>query len=309
MAPGTEEEHVETSMNGNKMHIKNFIWSEEEWPSLKHDDFGDLINDIPVISLNNCTWDNNQELHKNICQDIVKASGKWGLFKLEDHGVPSEIVENFTSRLHELFDLPMEQNLKGGKTPSFPLGYYASNPEYEQNLPWAETLQLLQSPEMIVQFAKRVYANKYHTFSNAMIEYMKEMDRLGMTIMEYFFSKNFEEKEATIFRISRYPPCPPPEKIVGIGIHSDPQTLTILYQDLVGGLQAVVNKEKQRLSMAYFMNPTSSATTECPPQLINPVSNPRNYVPFTWAELRYLLLTTRRVRGRAVAINKFLISR
>lgn len=74
-----------------------------------------------------------------------------------DYGVPSEIVENFTSSLHELFDLPMEQKLKGGKTSSFPLGYYASNPDYEKNFPWAEILQLLQSPEIVVQFAKKVY--------------------------------------------------------------------------------------------------------------------------------------------------------
>ncbi|XP_009597700.1 gibberellin 20 oxidase 1-like [Nicotiana tabacum] len=357
MAPRIEEEHVETlSMNGNKMQVKDFIWSEEEWPALKHDDFGDVISDIPVISLNGI-WE-NQELYENVCQDMVKASEKWGFFKLVDHGVPSEIVENYTSRLHELFDLPMEQKLQGGRTSSLPLGYYASNPEYEQNLPWAEILQLLQSPEMVVQFAKKVYGDQYHPFSNAMIEYMKEMDKLGMIIMEMlahglgladdFFSKNFEEKEATIFRISKYPLCPLPEKIVGIGIHSDPQTLTILYQDHVGGLQilkddkqwigvrplpnsfvinigdtleawtngrlksvihrAVVNKEKQRLSMAYFLNPTSSATIECPPQLIDPVSNPRKYVSFTWAELRHHLLTTRRVRGKAVAINKFLIS-
>ncbi|KAJ8526727.1 hypothetical protein K7X08_029204 [Anisodus acutangulus] len=143
---------------------------------------------------------------------MVKASEKWEFFKLVDHGVPSEIVENFTSRLHELFDLPMEQKLKGGKTSSLPLGYYASNPEYEQNLPEAEILQLLQSPEMVVQFAKKAWTN--------------------------------------------------------------------------GRLKSVIHrahKEKQRLSMAYFMNPTSSATIKCPPQLIDPVSNPRKYVPFTWA--------------------------
>lgn len=77
-----------------------------------------------------------------------------------------------------------------------------------------------------------------------MIEHMEEMGKLGMIIMEMLahglclgddlFSKNFEEKEATIFRISRYPPCPLPEKIVGKGIHSEPQTLTILYQDQFG---------------------------------------------------------------------------
>ncbi|KAF3649339.1 putative polycomb group protein EMBRYONIC FLOWER 2-like [Capsicum annuum] len=157
----------------------------------------------------------------------------------------------------------MEQKLKGGKTLSLPLGYYASNPEYEKNLPWAEILQLLQSPEMVVQFAEKVYGDKYHTFSNAMIEYMEEMNKLGMIIMEMlahglgladdFFSKNFEEKEATIFRISRYPPCPLPEKIVGIGIHSNPQTLTILCQDQVGGLQ-VLRDDKQWIRVRPLPN-------------------------------------------------------
>lgn len=144
MAPGIEEEGVETlSMNGNnKMQVKNFIWSEEEWPTLKHDDFGDVDDDIPVISLNNGIWE-NQEFYENICQVLVKASEKWGFFKLVNHGVPNEIVENYTTRLHELFDFPMEQKLKGGKTSNLPLGYYASNPEYGQNLPWAEVLQLL----------------------------------------------------------------------------------------------------------------------------------------------------------------------
>lgn len=167
MSHRIEEEYIETlSMNGNnKIQVKNFIWSKEEWPSLKHDDFGDVEDDIPEISLNNRIRDNDdQQLYDNLCQVMVKASENWGFFKLVDHGVPTEIVENFTTRLHELFDLPMEQKLKGGKTSSLPLGYYASNPEYGQNLPWAEVLQLLQSPEMVVEFAKKVYGDQYHAF-------------------------------------------------------------------------------------------------------------------------------------------------
>lgn len=171
MSPGIEEESVDTlSMNGNnKMQVKNFIWSEEEWPTLKHDDFGGVNDDIPVISLNNGIWE-NQEFYENICQVMVKASEKWGFFKLVNHGVPNEIVENYTTRLHELFDFPMEQKLKGGKTSNLPLGYYASNPEYGQNLPWAEVLQLLQSPEMVVEFAKKVYGDQYHTFRYVYIQ-------------------------------------------------------------------------------------------------------------------------------------------
>ncbi|KAM7494045.1 hypothetical protein LguiB_028654 [Lonicera macranthoides] len=127
-----------------------------------------------------------------------------------------------------------------------------------------------------------------------MIEYMESLDKLGLKIFEMlarglgleddFFTKNFEVKEETIIRINRYPPCPLPEKCLGLGSHSDPHTLTILLQDEAwtnGKLRsnvhrAVVNKEKRRLSVAYFMSPTSNAIIECPPQLMDPHKNPKN---------------------------------
>lgn len=82
-----------------------------------------------------------------------------------------------------------------------------------------------------------------------MIEYMRALDKLGMTIFEMlahglglpddFFTRNFEEKESTMIRVNRYPPCPLPTKCLGLGSHSYPHTLTILLQDDVGGLQVL----------------------------------------------------------------------
>lgn len=40
-------------------------------------------------------------------------------------------------------------------------------------------------------------------------------------------------------RVNRYPPCPDPSKVFGIPAHTDPQMLSILYQDEVGGLQVL----------------------------------------------------------------------
>ena len=82
-----------------------------------------------------------------------------------------------------------------------------------------------------------------------MTEYMHELDKLGKKIFEMlahglgleddFFTESFEEKEATMIRVNRYPPCPLPEKCLGLGSHSDPHALTILFQDHVGGLQVL----------------------------------------------------------------------
>lgn len=79
------------------------------------------------------------------------------------------------------------------------------------------------------------------------MDYMNALDGLGMVIFEMlahglglpddFFTKNMDKKDETMIRINRYPPCPLPEKCLGLGSHSDPHTLTILLQDEVGGLQ------------------------------------------------------------------------
>ncbi|KAA8526022.1 hypothetical protein F0562_007878 [Nyssa sinensis] len=357
MALEIEEQHVESlSSMGQKLCIKNFIWCKEEWPAINYNDFADG-DDIPTISLQAILNGKKGQEYEKLCQAMVSAGEKWGFFKLVDHGVAWETIENFRRQLHELFDLPMEQKLKGARSATLPLGYCATNPDYGQNLPWAEILQLLQSPQQVVAFARKVFGDQHQPFSDAMIESMEALEKLGMTIFEMlahglglsddFFTKNFEEKEATMIRVNRYPPCPLPEKCLGLGSHTDPHTLTILLQDEVGGLQmlkddnqwvgirpvpnsfvinigdtleawtngrlksvihrALVNKEKNRLSVAYFLCPTTTAIIDCPPQLVDPNTNPKKYVPFTWGDFRKELIIQKRVLGKT-ALNRYLIS-
>ncbi|KAK9275169.1 hypothetical protein L1049_022430 [Liquidambar formosana] len=348
MAIDIEEQHVDSlSSMGHKLSVKNFIWVEEEWPVTNYNDFtnGD---DIPIISLQGVLDGKEGQDYEELCRAMVNASDEWGFFTLVDHGVAWEIVENAKKQFNALFDLPMEEKLKGARSATMPLGYCATNPDYGQNLPWAEILQLLQSPQQVVGFARKVFGDQHQPFSDALIEYMNALDKLGMVIFEMlahglglpddFFTKNFEEKEANHVQ----------KKCLGLGSHSDPHTLTILLQDDVGGLQvrksdnnqwvgirpipysfvinigdtleawtngrlksnvhrAVVNKEKRRLSAAYFLSPTSSAIIECPAQLMDPVTNPRKYVPFTWADFRKELLIQKRVLGKT-AIDRYRIS-
>ena len=61
----------------------------------------------------------------------------------------------------------------------------------------------------------------------------------GLHLPKDFFTKQCVEKETMMLRVNRYPPCPDPQKILGLGSHTDPHTLTILLQDQVGGLQVL----------------------------------------------------------------------
>lgn len=159
-----EEQYVESlSSMGHKLSVKNFIWSKEEWPSINHDEFTDA-HDIPVISLREISDVRRNPNYEKVCEDMVSACNKWGFFKLVDHGVALEIVERFKGSMNDLFDLPMEQKLKGARSTSLPLGYCATNPDYGKNLPWAEILQLLQSPQMVVAFATKVFGDQHQPF-------------------------------------------------------------------------------------------------------------------------------------------------
>lgn len=92
-------------------------------------------------------------------------------------------------------------------------------------------------------------------YSNAMIKYMNAMEELGKGVLEMlanglglctnFFTKELREPENTMIRANRYPPCPLPNRCLGLGSHSDPHTLTILLQDQVGGLQVRTDDNHQ----------------------------------------------------------------
>ncbi|GFZ02086.1 hypothetical protein Acr_15g0006950 [Actinidia rufa] len=222
------EEQVVASLSSpaQKLCIKNFIWSNEEWPEINYNDFDDG-DDIPSISLAGCLNGEKDQSYEKACHDMVVASEKWGFFKLVDHGVHLEIIDNFKARLHEVFDLPMEQKLKGGRSAALPLGYCATNPDYGKNLPWAEIIQLLQSPQQVVAFATRVLGDQHQPFSDAMIDYMRALDKLGSTIFEMlahglglpndFFAKNFEEKRGDHDQDQSVPSLSPAGKMPWVG--------------------------------------------------------------------------------------------
>ncbi|XP_072987323.1 gibberellin 20 oxidase 1-like [Typha latifolia] len=359
MAKDTQEIEIETqhvqplSTATNKLTIKDFVWSKDEWPAIEYDDFA-KGDEIPVISFSKALRAKNYDA---VCEKMVDACEKFGFFVLVDHGVHSEIIENVREKCAKLFDLPMDQKMRGGRTASLPLGYSASNPGYGHNLPWAEIIQLLQSSQQVVSFAQKIYGDQHQSLSEAINEYMHALDGLGMAILEAlahglglqddYFSKNFRDhKESTMIRINCYPPCPLPEKCLGLGSHSDPHTLTILWQDEVGGLQiqksdsewfgirpvpssliinigdtleawtngrlkssihrAVVNKEKKRMSLAYFMSPEDGTYIDCPVELVGEDSSGRKYAAFSWGEFKRELLIQKRVVGKT-ALNRYLI--
>lgn len=162
---------------------------------------------------------------------------------------------------------------------------------------------------------------------------------LGIDRLHY---RKFFEDGNSIMRCNYYPPCNNSGLTLGTGPHSDPTSLTILHQDQVGGLEvfinnkwyavrprqdafvinigdtfmalcngryksclhrAVVNKERERRSLVYFVCPKEDKIVRPPQDLMCRSGGPRVYPDFTWSDL--LEFTQNHYRADVATLQSF----
>ncbi|KAE9603956.1 putative gibberellin-44 dioxygenase [Lupinus albus] len=156
-----------------------------------------------------------------------------------------------------------------------------------------------------------------------------------------FHYKNLFEEGCSIMRCNYYPCCQQPNLVLGTGPHCDPTSITILHQDHVGGLdvfsdnkwqtvqphphalvvnigdtftalsngryksclhRAVVNKFKERRSMAFFLCPKEDKVVR-PPEEIVLKDGTNKYPDFTWSHL--LEFTQKHYRADEATLPNF----
>ncbi|XP_048235164.1 protein SRG1 isoform X2 [Ricinus communis] len=235
---------------------------------------------------------------------------------LVNHQVSASLLEKMKIEVQEFFNLPMEKKKKlwqyPGEVEGFGQAFVVSE---EQKLDWGDLFFMVAQP---------VHARKPHLFPELPLPFRETLDTYSwevknlakIILAQMAKTLEMEAKEMTeIFedghqsiRINYYPPCPQPEKVIGLTPHSDATGLTILLQlNEVEGLQinkngkwvtvkpipnafiinigdileiisngryrsiehrATVNSEKERLSIATFYAPKVEAEIGPAPSLI-----------------------------------------
>ncbi|KAJ6902733.1 gibberellin 2-beta-dioxygenase 2-like [Populus alba x Populus x berolinensis] len=275
---------------------------------------------------------------------IVKACEEYGFFKVKNHGVPHDIIAKMEKESFNFFAKPFDEKQKVELAK--PLGYGCKNIGFKGDIGEVEYLLLNTNPLYIAERSKTI-SNDPAKFSSAVSAYMEAVRELACELLDLMaeglrvsdrsvFSRLIRDVDSdSLIRLNHYPPMPllckdkdsSPcnQNKVGFGEHSDPQILTILRSNDVGGLQislhdgawvpvtpdpatfwvnvgdllqamtngrfvsvrhkALTNSYKSRMSMAYFAGPPPNARIAVPPEMITP-TKPALYKPFTWAEFK-----------------------
>ncbi|KAK9094534.1 hypothetical protein Scep_026003 [Stephania cephalantha] len=209
----------------------------------------EMSDQIPVIDL-------QKLLHKDPCissNEMAKfhrACKDWGFFQLINHSVDEELMRKMVCNAEEFFNLPLEEKKAYAQVPESFQGYgQAFVVSEEQKLEWSDMLSLRTLP--VYQRNMRFWPKKPPSFSETLDKYAFAMEKVTFCLLS-LIAKNLgvEPKKLTsIFddgvqgtRMNYYPPCPQPEKVLGLSPHSDASIITLLIQNNdLPGLQIKIN--------------------------------------------------------------------
>ncbi|KAG5060979.1 hypothetical protein GLYMA_01G166200v4 [Glycine max] len=218
-----------------------FVRDEDERPKVAYNEFS---NDIPVISLAGLEEEDGRR--GEICKKIVEAFEEWGIFQIVDHGVDTKLVSEMTRLAKQFFALPPEEKLRfdmtGGKKGGF---LVSSHLQGEAVQDWREIVIYFSQPMKSRDYTR--WPEKPEGWRKVTEEYSDNLMALACKLLEVLSEAMGLDKEAVRkasvdmdqkIVVNFYPKCPQPELTLGVKRHTDPGTITLLLQDLVGGLQA-----------------------------------------------------------------------
>lgn len=180
--------------------------------------------------------------------DMVKAARKaceWGFFHVINHGISRHFLKKVLAQSEEFLSLPLEE--KAGCTkPAKVAGpiHFGG----DSNGDWRDVLKIHCEPQSEV--AKELWPVRPIGFKETIIEHVILQEALVRRLLKIIseslgLDRDYIEKACqdprVLMAINHYPPCPDPTPTMGIREHSDPNTISILLDNQVAGLQVYKN--------------------------------------------------------------------
>src|SRR5262245_13844444 len=216
---------------------------------------------IPVIDIGALV--SNAADRLRVAAEIGQACREWGFFYVVGHDVDEELQQSLEQVSAQFFeqDLGIKMTIRmslGGRAwrGYFPVGgeLTSGKPDLKEGIYFGAELD---DDHPMVKAAVPLHGRNLFPsipgFRKVVVNYMDAMTRLGHALVagislslgldESYFDRHYTQDPLVLFRIFNYPP----EHIAsgvgdgfGVGEHTDYGLLTILKQDMSGGLQIKV---------------------------------------------------------------------
>ncbi|ESR52277.1 hypothetical protein CICLE_v10031934mg [Citrus x clementina] len=294
-------------------------------------------NRVPLIDMNKLVDPDSQDAE---LRRLHSACKHWGLFQLINHGAADESLRNMKKQAQEFFDLPLEEKKRRGQKPGSLEGYgQAFVISEEQKLDWNDMIFLRTLPHEIRKLD--LWPENPPKFRETLETYSEEMRKVATSLVRSMaMALELEAQEISDayqeglyeVRTTLYPPCPEPERVIGITQHADYSGITLLLEcGNIPGLQvlkdgqwvtvipvdgaivanighimeimsngiykapdhrAMVNRFKERRSITTFCFPSSSVKIG-PAKEFTKSGTPPLYRTLTYAEYRHMFYNRR----------------
>ncbi|KAH6915105.1 hypothetical protein BKA70DRAFT_1258008 [Coprinopsis sp. MPI-PUGE-AT-0042] len=219
---------------------------------------------IPVVDFSKFAKAQSKDQRRTTAVEIVSAFKNSGFVYLSNHGIPEGTVQNTFQKSKEFFDLPFETKAAlAWEDPRSNRGYVAKGrervtqsadpteiaqlrekaPDYKESMEigrdWDSEWKNQWPREQDAPSFKKTMLDFFQTCHELHVEVMRSV-ALGLDLGEGFFDDKIGDQWHNL-RLLSYPPVD--RSLLGkdgqarAGAHSDYGTLTLLFQDSVGGLE------------------------------------------------------------------------
>ncbi|XP_057464721.1 gibberellin 2-beta-dioxygenase 8-like isoform X1 [Actinidia eriantha] len=298
------------------------------------------IYELPLIDLNRLSLTKSDQ--DECKREIADAAKQLGFFQVVNHGVSREIITRLQSEQAKLFKHPFREKASERLLDSSMGSYHWGTPSatFLMQFSWSEAFH--------IPLTGISGLNGFDNVRSPIEEFAEVVGKLAQRIAKIlaenigcesnFFAENCLPSSCYL-RLNRYPPCPKSSKLFGLVPHTDSDFLTILYQDLVGGLQlvrdggwisvkpnpdaliinigdlfqawsngvyksiehrVVTNPRVERFSAAYFLCPSNDT-------IIHSCNQPSVYRSFSFEEYRKQVQEDVKSTGTKIGLPRFII--